>query len=105
MNVEAEMRLLVAITLLLSFASSEIAMAQLKCITHTLSPGNDSVAALGVFFSIKNIGPKPVVLVTDAGKIMTLDAGKGTMFVGDKRFDYYVQLVAPGDTTTIELCE
>ena len=99
------MRLLVAMTLLLSIAFSGIAMAKLKCETHTLNSGNASVAAPGVFFSINNIGPKPVVLVTDDGEIMTLDAGKNTMFVGDKRFDYYVKLAAPGDTATIEFCK
>ncbi len=104
LDVEAKMRLLVAITLLLSIAFSEIAMAKLKCKAHTLNPGNDSVSAPGVFFSIKNNGPNTVVLVTGDGIIMTLDAGKATMFAGDNRFDYYVKLVAPGDTATIELC-
>ena len=99
------MRLLVAITLLLSISFSEIAMAKLKCKSHTLSPGNDSVSASSVFFSIKNIGLKPVAIVTNGGVLSTLDAGKGTGFAGDERFEYYVKLVKPGDTTTIELCE
>ncbi len=81
------------------------AMAKRKCTTHTLSAGNDSVAAPGVLFSIKNIGPKSAMIVIDDGEIMTLDAGKGTTFIGDKRFDYYVKLTAPGDTTTIEICQ
>ena len=105
MDVEAKMRLLVAMTLLLSVAFSGIAMAKLKCKTHTLNSGNDSVAAPGAFFFIKNIGPNPVVLVIDDGEFMTLGAGKATGFAGDKRFDYYVRLAAPGDKTTIEFCK
>ena len=105
LNVEPEMQLLVAITLLLSIAFSEFAMAQQKCIAHTLSPGNDSVAVPGLFFYLKNIGSKPVVIATNDGVIMTLDAGKEMGFVGDNRFDYYVKLVAPADTTTIEFCK
>ena len=82
-----------------------MAEAKRKCIAHTLSPGNDSVAAPGVSFYVKIIGPKPVVLAFNDGIITTWDAGKETLFVGDERFDYYVKLAAPGDTTTIEFCE
>ena len=105
MDVEAKLRLLVAITLLLGIAFPEIAVAKQKCTTHTLSPENDSVAAPGVLFTLKNIGPKSAMIVIDDGAIMTLDGGKETMFVGDERFDYYIKLVASGDTTTIEICK
>lgn len=45
------------------------------------------------------------MIVTDDGEIMTLDAGNETGFAGDERFDYYIKLVASGDTTTIEICK
>ena len=104
LNVEAKLRLLVATTLLLGIAFSEIAVAKQKCATHTLSPGNDRVAAPSGFFFLKNIGPKSAMIVTDDGEIITLDAGNETGFFGDKRFDYYIKLVTSGDTTTIEVC-
>ena len=82
-----------------------------KCTTHTLSVGNDSVAAPGVIFSLNNHGPNPVDIVFYDGKpvlgaVMTEDAGKeSALFVGDERFDYYVKLTTPGDSSIIEFCK
>ena len=70
-----------------------------------MSPENGSVAAPGVEFSIKNIGQKPAMLVTNDEEIKTLDAGRRMVFIGDESFDYYIKTVTSGDTTTIEFCK
>ena len=99
------MRLLIAIALMLGIAFSEVAVAKLKCTTHTLTPENDSVAAPSALFALKNNGPTSVMIVTGDGEIATLGVGKETMFVGDESFDYYIKPRASGDTTTIEICK
>lgn len=105
-KVDMVMRLLATISVLLGIACLGTAAAEVKCNAHTLSPGGDSVAAPSAAFFMKNNGPKPVVIVTDADKSFRkrVDAGKATVFSGDHRFSYSVRPATPGDTTTIEFC-
>ena len=100
------MRLLLAATLFLSISYSEIATAQLNCETFTLDGDNDSIAAPDASFAVKNTGSSPVDIVYNAGqnRVMTIEGGSGTFFVGNENFNYVIVLADGGDSTTIEIC-
>jgi len=99
-------RLLATLSVAIGSVCSGSAAAKVKCIAHTLSPGNESVAAPGAVFLMKNVGLNPVIIVADGDTSFRqrVEAGKATVFSGDDRFSYSVKPATPGDTTTIEFC-